>query len=133
MSISSIASLLASSLAAVLGLVMLVQGGTSLTLQTDLQKRTQDIQTQQQEISLQQQQVQAAQQVVNTASQLTKEHGPQVINSLKIVGVRANDKKILDLLTKYGVQITDDEKAQIKKMIEDADKTKAGGGPAKTN
>ena len=109
MSISSIASLVASSLAAVLGLVMLVQGGTSLTLQTDLQKRTQDIQTQQQDISLQQQQVQAAQQVVNTASQLTKEHGPQVINSLKIVGVRANDKKILDLLTKYGVQITDDE------------------------
>jgi cell division protein FtsL len=119
MSISSILSISASAIAAVLGVVMLVQGGSSLSLQTELQKRTQEIQTQQQEISLQQQELQARQQRVNTATQLAQQLGPQVISSLKVVGMRSNNAKVFALLTKYGVQITDQEKEQIKKLLEE--------------
>jgi hypothetical protein len=127
MSIPSLFSISAAGIAALLSIIMLVQGGSNLSLQNDLQKRTQEIQTQQQEVQLQQQKLQAAQQLVTNANQLAQQQGPQVINALKIVGMRSNNPKIFALLAKYGVQINDQEKEQIKKLIEDAEKGKDKG------
>ena len=112
------------SLAAVLSVVMFFQGGTNLALQTDLQTRTQEIQTQQQEVQTQQQEIQQRQQRVNTATQLAQQQGPQVIGSLKYVGMRGNNAKVFALLAKYGVQVTDKDKEDIKKLLDDAAKAK---------
>ena len=124
MSISSLASVVTASLAAVLSVVMFFQGGTNLALQTDLQTRTQEIQTQQQEVQTQQQEIQQRQQRVNTATQLAQQQGPQVIGSLKYVGMRGNNAKVFALLAKYGVQVTDKDKEDIKKLLDDAAKAK---------
>ncbi len=103
---------------------MFFQGGSSLTLQTDLQKRTQEIQTQQQEVQSQQQELQKRQNTVDTAKQLAQQQGPQAIASLKVAGMRSNNAKIFALLAKYGVQITDKDKEDIKKLLDDAAKAK---------
>ena len=124
MSIPSIASVLAAAIAALLSIVMFIQGGSSLALQTDLQKKTQEIQTQQQEVQLQQQELQLRQQRLNTVTQLAQQQGPQVIASLKVAGMRSNNAKIFALLTKYGVQVTDKDKEDIKKLLDDAAKAK---------
>ena len=123
MSIPSIASVVAATLAALLSIIMFFQGGASLSLQTDLQKHTQEIQTQQQEVQLQQQELQMRQQRLNTVTQLAQQQGPQVIASLKVAGMRSNNTKIFALLTKYGVQVTDKDKEDIKKLLDDAAKT----------
>src|SRR4029453_5578813 len=102
MSIPSLFSISAAGIAVLLSIIMLIQGGSNLSLQSDLQKQTQE-----QEVQLQQQRLQAAQQVVAQANQLAQQQGPQVINALKIVGMRSNNPKIFALLAKYGVQITD--------------------------
>ena len=125
MSIPSIASVVAAAIAAVLSIVMFFQGGASLSLQTDLQKHTQEIQTQQQEVQLQQQELQMRQQRLNTVTQLAQQQGPQVIASLKVAGMRSNNAKIFSLLTKYGVQVTDKDKEDIKKLLDDAAKAPA--------
>ena len=122
MSIPSIASVVAAAIAALLSIVMFFQGGSSLALQTDLQKHTQEIQTQQQEVQLQQQELQLRQQKLNTTTQLAQQQGPQVIASLKIAGMRSNNAKIFALLTKYGVTVTDKDKEDIKKLLDDAAK-----------
>ena len=124
MSIPSIASVLAAAIAALLSIVMFFQGGSSLALQTDLQKKTQEIQTQQQEVQLQQQELQLRQQRLNTVTQLAQQQGPQVIASLKIAGMRGNNAKIFALLSKYKVEITDKDKEDIKKLLDDAAKAK---------
>ena len=124
MSISSLASVITAGLAAVLSVVMFFQGGSSLALQTDLQKRTQDVQAQQQEVQVQQQEIQQRQQRVNTVTQLVQQQGPQVISSLKVVGMRGNNAKVFALLAKYGAQVTDKDKEDIKKLLDDAAKTK---------
>ena len=123
MSIPSIASVVTAAIAAVLSIVMFFQGGASLSLQTELQKHTQEIQTQQQEVQLQQQELQMRQQRLNTVTQLAQQQGPQVIASLKVAGMRSNNAKIFSLLTKYGVQVTDKDKEDIKKLLDDAAKT----------
>ena len=120
MSIPSIASVVAAAIAALLSIVMFFQGGNSLNLQTELQKHTQEIQTQQQEVQLQQQELQLRQQKLNTATQLAQQQGPQVIASLKVAGMRSNNAKIFALLSKYGVQITDKDKEDIKKLLDEA-------------
>ncbi len=120
MSIPSIASVVAAAIAALLSIVMFFQGGSSLALQTDLQKHTQEIQTQQQEVQLQQQELQLRQQKLNTTTQLAQQQGPQVIASLKIAGMRSNNAKIFALLTKYGVTVTDKDKEDIKKLLDEA-------------
>ncbi len=107
---------------AILSLIVFFRSGSNLTLQTEMQKSTQDIQTQQQEVELQKQQLQAMQQQVNTATQLSQQLGPQVIGSLKIVGMRSSNAKIFALLAKYNVQITDSDKEQIKKLLEEQPK-----------
>ena len=124
MSIPSIASVVTAAIAALLSIIMFSQGGGSLALQTDLQKHTQEIQTQQQEVQLQQQELQLRQQRLNTVTKLAQEQGPQVIASLKIAAQRGNNDKIYGLLTKYGVQVTDKDKADIKKLLDDAAKAK---------
>ncbi|HZJ16906.1 MAG TPA: hypothetical protein VFD27_17765 [Chthoniobacteraceae bacterium] len=124
MSIPSLFSISAAGIAAVLSIIMLIQGGSNLSLQNDLQQRTQEIQNQQQEVQNLQGNLQRAQQLVSNANQLQQQTGPQVVNALKIVGMRSNNAKIFAMLAKYGVQITDQEKEQIKKMIEDAEKNK---------
>ena len=124
MNFASILSLGASGLAALLSLIMLFRGGSNLTLQSELQKRTQDIQTQQQEIEQQKQIMQRQQETVNTAQQLAQQAGPQVIANLKIAGTRSKNQEIFLLLTKYGVQTTQEEKDQINKLLED-EKAKA--------
>jgi hypothetical protein len=124
MSIPSIASVASAAIAALLSIIMFFQGGTSLTLQTDLQKHTQEIQTQQQEVQLQQQELQMRQQRLTTTTQLAQQQGPQVITSLKIVGMRGNNSKIFALLTKYGVQVTDKDKEDIKKLLDESAKPK---------
>src|SRR5678815_2102854 len=118
MSIPSLFSISAAGIAAVLSVIMLIQGGSNLSLQNDLQQRTQEIQNQQQEVQNLQGNLQRAQQLVSNANQLQQQTGPQVVNALKIVGMRSNNAKIFAMLAKYGVQITDQEKEQIKKMIE---------------
>ena len=120
MSIPSIASVVTAAIAALLSIVMFFQGGSSLALQTDLQKHTQEIQTQQQEVQLQQQELQLRQQKLNTTTQLAQQQGPQVIASLKIAGMRSNNAKIFALLTKYGVTVTDKDKEDIKKLLDEA-------------
>ena len=125
MSIPSLFSVLAAAMAALLSIVMFFQGGSSLSLQTDLQKKTQEIQTQQQEVQLQQQELQGRQQKLNTTTQLAQQQGPQVIASLKVAGMRSNNAKIFALLTKYGVQVTDKDKEDIKKLLDDAAKAPA--------
>ena len=120
MSIPSIASVVAAAIAALLSIVMFFQGGSSLALQTDLQKHTQEIQTQQQEVQLQQQELQLRQQKLNTTTQLAQQQVPQVIASLKIAGMRSNNAKIFALLTKYGVTVTDKDKEDIKKLLDEA-------------
>src|SRR5258708_7213312 len=100
MSLSSLLSVGAAGLAAILSIIMLVKGGTNLALQSELQTRTQVIQTQQQEIELQKQQFQAQQQQINTAQQLAQQQGPQVIGSLKVAAMRSNNAKILAMLAK---------------------------------
>ncbi len=122
MSIPSIASVVAAVIAALLSIVMFFQGGSSLALQTDLQKHTQEIQTQQQEVQLQQQELQLRQQKLNTTTQLAQQQGPQVIASLKIAGMRSNNAKIFALLSKYKVEVTDKDKEDIKKLLDDAAK-----------
>ena len=124
MSIPSISSVVAAAVAALLSIIMFFQGGGSLALQTDLQKRTQEIQTQQQEVQLQQQELQLRQQRLDTVTKLAQEQGPKVIASLKIAGMRSNNAKIFALLTKYGVQVTDKDKEDIKKLLDDAAKAK---------
>jgi hypothetical protein len=124
MSIPSLFSIAAAGIAALLSIIMLVQGGSNLSLQNDLQKRTQEIQNQQQEYQVLQGNLQQAQQLVSNANQLNTQNGPQVVNALKIVGMRSNNAKIFAMLAKYGVQITDQEKEQIKKLLEDAEKNK---------
>ena len=134
MSIPAIASVVAAAIAALLSIVMFFQGGSSLALQTDLQTHTQDFQTQQQEIQqevqtqqqkvqIQQDELQARQQRLNTVTQLAQQQGPQVIASLKVAGMRSNNAKIFALLTKYGVQVTDKDKEDIKKLLNDPAKT----------
>lgn len=120
MSIPSIASVVAAAIAALLSIVMFFQGGSSLALQTDLQKHTQEIQTQQQEVQLQQQELQLRQQKLNTTTQLAQQQGPQVIASLKIAGMRSSNAKIFALLTKYGVTVTDKDMEDIKKLLDEA-------------
>ena len=120
MSIPSIASVVTAAIAALLSIVMFFQGGSSLALQTALQKHTQEIQTQQQEVQLQQQELQLRQQKLNTTTQLAQQQGPQVIASLKIAGMRSNNAKIFALLTKYGVTVTDKDKEDIKKLLDEA-------------
>ena len=120
MSIPSIASVVTAAIAALLSIVMFFQGGSSLALQTDLQKHTQEIQTQQQEVQLQQQELQLRQQKLNTTTQLAQQQGPQVIASLKIAGMRSNNAKIFALLTKYGVTVTDKDKEDNKKLLDEA-------------
>jgi hypothetical protein len=44
--------------------------------------------------------------------------------------MRSENAKIFTLLAKYGVQVTDQEKEQIKKLLEDAAKGKEGATPA---
>lgn len=124
MSIPSIASIATAALAALLSIIMFFQGGTSLTLQTELQTRTQEIQTQQQEVQIQKEELQLRQQRVTTATQLAQQQGPQVIASLKVAGMRSENAKIFALLAKYGVQITDKDKEDIKKLLDDAAKAK---------
>lgn len=124
MSIPSLASVITASLAALLSVVMFFQGATSLALQNDLQKRTQEVQAQQQQVQAQQQEIQQRQQRVNTVTQLAQQQGPQVINSLKVVGMRGNNAKVFALLAKYGVQVTDKDKEDIKKLLDDAAKAK---------
>lgn len=130
MSPPAIASTATAALMALLSLIVFFRSGSNLTLQSELQKRTQDIQTQQQEIELQKQQIQAMQQQVNTATQLSQQLGPQVIGSLKIVGMRGNNARIFALLAKYGVQVSDSDKEQIKKLLEE--QPKANSAPANT-
>lgn len=130
MSPPAIASTATAALMALLSLIVFFRAGSNLTLQSELQKRTQDIQTQQQEIELQKQQIQAMQQQVNTATQLSQQLGPQVIGSLKIVGMRGNNARIFALLAKYGVQVTDADKEQIKKLLEEQPKANAAPGAA---
>ena len=122
MSIPSLFSVLAAAIAALLSIVMFFQGGSSLSLQTELQKKTQENQTQQQEVQLQQQELQGRQQKLNTTTQLAQQQGPQVIASLKVAGMRGNNAKIFALLTKYGVQVSDKDKEDIKKLLDDAAK-----------
>ena len=124
MSIPSIASVAAAGIAALLSIIMFFQGGSGLTLQTKLQKRTQEIQTQQQDVSTQQQELQGRQQRLDKVTQLAQQQGPQVIASLKVAGMRSNNAKIFALLAKYGVQITDKDKEDIKKLLDDAAKAK---------
>ena len=124
MSIPSLASVVAAAIATLLSIIMFFQGGSSLSLQTELQKHTQEIQTQQQEVQLQQQELQLRQQRLNTVTKLAQEQGPQVIASLKIAALRGNNDKIYALLTKYGVQVTDKDKTDIKKLLDDAAKAK---------
>ena len=124
MSIPSLASVVTAGIAALLSIVMFFQGGTSLALQTDLQKRTQEIQNQQQEVQRQQKDLQERQQKVSTAQQLAQQQGPQAIASLKVAGMRSNNAKIFALLAKYGVQISDKDKEDIKKLLDDAAKAK---------
>jgi 7-keto-8-aminopelargonate synthetase-like enzyme len=131
MSPPAIASTAIAALMALLSLIAFFRTGSNLTLQTELQKRTQDIQTQQQEIEQQKQQIQLMQQQVNTATQLSQQLGPQVIGSLKIVAMRGNNARIFALLAKYGVQVTDSDKEQIKKLLEE--QPKANSAPANTN
>ena len=170
MSISSIASVATAAIAALLSVIMFFQGSSSLTLQTELQKRTQEIQTQQQEVQLQQQELQKRQNTVDTAKQLAQQQGPQAIASLislardpeaaqtlagqdvaawveaaarhpalpprlrvaawdlplaaRPAEMRSSNAKIFALLAKYGVQITDKDKEDIKKLLDDAAKAK---------
>ena len=124
MSIPSLASVVAASVAAILSVVMFFQGGTSLALQTDLQTRTREIQAQQEEVQAQMTEIQGRQQRVNTATQLAQQQGPQVIANLKVAGMRGSNAKIFALLAKYGVQITDKDKEDIKKLLDDAAKAK---------
>ena len=124
MSIPSLASTATAALAAVLSVIMFIQGGSGLALQTDLQKRTQELQTQQQEVQLQQQELQTRQQHLNQVTQLAQQQGPQVIASLKVAGMKSNNAKIFALLAKFGVQVTDKDKEDIKKLLDDAAKAK---------
>jgi hypothetical protein len=136
MSIPSLFSISAAGIAALLSIIMLVQGGWNLSLQNDLQKRTQEIQGQQQEVQNLQGNLQRAQQLVSNANQLQQQNGPQVVNALKIVGMRSNNAKIFAMLAKHGVQITDQDKEQIKKLLDDAEKNKdkgTEGTPKSTN
>jgi len=129
MSPPALASTVTSALLALLSLIVFFRSGSNLTLQTELQKRTQDIQTQQQEIEMQKQQIQAMQQQVNTATQLSQQLGPQVIGSLKIVGMRGSNARIFALLSKYGVQVSDADKEQIKKLLEEQPKPNSAPVP----
>ncbi len=130
MSPPAIASTATAALMALLSLITFFRSSSNLKLQGQLQMQTQDIQTQQQEIELQKQQIQAMQQQVNTATQLSQQLGPQVIGSLKIVGMRGNNARIFALLAKYGVQVTDSDKEQIKKLLEE--QPKANSAPPNT-
>ena len=58
------------------------------------------------------------------ATQLAQQQGPQVIASLKIAGMRTNNAKIFALLAKYGVQVTDKDKEDIKKLLDESAKPK---------
>ena len=130
MSPPAIASTAISALVALLSLIVFFRVGSNLTLQTELQKRTQDIQTQQQEVELQKQQLQAMQQQVNTATQLSQQLGPQVVGSCKIIGIRDKNARLLAMLSKYGVTVSDADKEQIKKLLEEQPKANAAPGTA---
>ena len=129
MSPPAIASTAAAALVALLSLVVFFRVGSNVNLQSDLQKRTQDIQMQQQEIEMQKQQIQAMQQQVNTATQLSQQLGPQVIGSMKVVGMRGNNPRIFALLKKYGVETSEADKEQIKKLLEEQPKANSAPVP----
>jgi hypothetical protein len=87
----------ASGISVLLGLWFLGSSFGNQGLQRTLQKKQDDIQAQQQEL-------QSQQQLIDAGSQLAQQVGPAMIRDLAALQLDKNNKKIAQLLLKYGIE-----------------------------
>ncbi len=87
-----------------LGLWFLGSSFGNQGLQRTLQKKQDDIQARQLAIQAQQQQLQAQQQQIDAGTQLSQQVGPAMIRDLAALQIEKNNKKIGQLLLKYGIE-----------------------------
>ena len=91
-------------LSVLLGLWFLGSSFGNQGLQRTLQKKQDDIQLRQQAIQTQQQELQSQQQLIDAGSQLAQQVGPAMIRDLAALQVEKNNRKIGELLLKYGIE-----------------------------
>jgi len=91
-------------LSVALGLWFLGSSFGNQGLQRTLQKKQDDIQARQLAIQAQQQQLQSQQQLIDAGTQLAQQVGPAMIRDLAALQVEKNNKKIAQMLQKYGIE-----------------------------
>lgn len=91
-------------LSVLLGLWFLASSFGNQGLQRTLQKKQDDIQARQLAIQSQQQALQAQQQLIEAGTQLAQQVGPAMIRDLAALQLEKNNRKIAQLLQKYGVE-----------------------------
>lgn len=94
----------ASGISVLLGLWFLGSSFGNQGLQRTLQKKQDDIQARQAAIQTQQQELQSQQQLIDAGSQLAQQVGPAMIRDLAALQLDKNNKKIAQLLLKYGIE-----------------------------
>ena len=94
----------ASGISVLLGLWFLGSSFGNQGLQRTLQKKQDDIQARQAAIQTQQQELQSQQQLIDAGSQLAQQVGPAMIRDLASLQLDKNNKKIAQLLLKYGIE-----------------------------
>ena len=98
-------------LALLLSLWLLIGTWSNHSSQRSLQAQQDEIQSRQLAIQSQQQQLQAQQQQIDAGAQLANHVGPAMLRDLAEISVAKKNKKITDLLKKYGLEVSADQPA----------------------
>lgn len=93
-------------LALLLSLWLLVGTWGNHGAQRRLQAQQDEIQSRQLAIQSQQQQLQAQQQQIESGAQLANQVGPAMLRDLAEISVANKNKKITELLKKYGLEVS---------------------------
>jgi hypothetical protein len=93
-------------LALLLSLWLLIGTWSNHSAQRSLQAQQDEIQSRQLAIQSQQQQLQAQQQQIDAGAQLANQVGPAMLRDLAEISVAKKNKKITDLLKKYGLEVS---------------------------
>jgi hypothetical protein len=98
-------------LAVILSLWFLVGTWSNQSAQRRLQGQQDEIQSRQLAIQSQQQQLQAQQQQIDAGAQLANQVGPAMLRDLAELSVTNKNKKITELLKKYGLEVNTNQPA----------------------
>lgn len=101
----SLLSTASAGLAVLLSLWLLVGTWGNHSAQRRLQGQQDEIQSRQLAIQTQQQQLQAQQQQIDAGAQLANQVGPAMLRDLAELSVTNKNKKITELLKKYGLEV----------------------------